>query len=146
MVLRLLVPPYHSAVAQWLVQAQLKMCGGCKSAFYCSQKCQSDDWKWHKAMCSSNKQNNPNRLMSRFLDAMEFNEKFNQFFAAEHDRLIPRDKWGKVMLSLLFPSIESLQQLFAGDSKFGGLKLLTYTEKELKEHAISEKHGQAVFG
>lgn len=28
-----------------------KRCGKCKSIFYCSQKCQADNWKVHKTQC-----------------------------------------------------------------------------------------------
>ncbi|KAI0052887.1 hypothetical protein FA95DRAFT_1553186 [Auriscalpium vulgare] len=30
---------------------QIRRCGGCKSAMYCSKGCQTSDWKRHKKFC-----------------------------------------------------------------------------------------------
>lgn len=29
-----------------------KLCSGCRCVFYCSEKCQKEDWKKHKIMCN----------------------------------------------------------------------------------------------
>src|SRR6218665_1989462 len=31
----------------------LKRCNGCRNMFYCTQKCQKFDWKWHKYECKT---------------------------------------------------------------------------------------------
>jgi nucleoid DNA-binding protein len=31
---------------------KLKKCGGCKKTYYCSVDCQSQDWIFHKKICS----------------------------------------------------------------------------------------------
>jgi hypothetical protein len=31
---------------------KLKKCGGCKKTYYCSVDCQSQDWLFHKKICS----------------------------------------------------------------------------------------------
>jgi hypothetical protein len=39
------------------IQTQLKACGGCRNACYCSTLCQTSDWKTrHKHMCRASKQ------------------------------------------------------------------------------------------
>ena len=33
------------------VKAWFKKCSGCKATFYCSEKCQLEDWKDHEQNC-----------------------------------------------------------------------------------------------
>ena len=32
---------------------KFKVCGGCRSVYYCSQVCQSKGWKYHQRICKS---------------------------------------------------------------------------------------------
>ena len=34
-------------------RAKLKLCGVCKDMWYCDEKCQKRDWKFHKIKCSN---------------------------------------------------------------------------------------------
>ena len=47
------VCPYTCAHCASKSQAKLKLCGGCKTAAYCSAACQKAHWKGHKGMCRS---------------------------------------------------------------------------------------------
>lgn len=49
--------PYHPYLNSCLVcgggqeDEDLRRCSGCRSAVYCSRKCQRDDWRVHKREC-----------------------------------------------------------------------------------------------
>ncbi|KAF9527097.1 hypothetical protein CPB83DRAFT_856740 [Crepidotus variabilis] len=50
----------HSGCPNFLVVADQKFsrCAGCKKVTYCTQKCQTSDWKVHRPHCTPKKQTN----------------------------------------------------------------------------------------
>lgn len=46
-----------------LLRTEVVVCSRCQRAFYCSQKCQKQDWKQHKQVCKAGLQLMPDTLM-----------------------------------------------------------------------------------
>jgi [histone H3]-lysine4/36 N-trimethyltransferase SMYD len=69
-------------------------CNQCKYLYYCSPKCQKEDWNEHKYECKSILKISPNqptesiRLMSRILEKKRNDEKFYSNFQKLISRLI----------------------------------------------------------
>ena len=45
------IPECDHCYKDIILREEQKRCGRCRIAFYCSKKCQSDDWQRHKKMC-----------------------------------------------------------------------------------------------